>query len=124
MNSDKELYELARKRVERKKKFYTHLNTYLVMTIFFVLLNMFTSPGRWWFIFPVLGWGIGIALEYLNIFGLPGIQPDAEWEKKALEEELRKMNPTKEKPVDPIPEQDDTLELKELKKNYDDKDLV
>jgi hypothetical protein len=124
MNSDKELYELARKRVERKKKFYKHLNTYLVMTIFFVLLNMFTSPGRWWFIFPVLGWGIGIALEYLNIFGLPGIQPDAEWEKKALEEELRKMNPPNEKPVNPVPEQEDTLELKELKKNYDDKDLV
>lgn len=124
MNSDKELIELAKKRVERKKKFYKHLNTYLVMTIFFVLLNMFTSPGRWWFIFPVLGWGIGIALEYLNIFGLPGIQPDAEWEKKALEEELRKMNPPEEKPVKSVPEQDDTLELKELKKNYDDKDLV
>ena len=124
MNSDKELYELAKKRVERKKKFYKHLNTYLVMTIFFVLLNMFTSPGRWWFIFPVLGWGIGIALEYLNIFGLPGIQPDAEWEKKALEEELRKMNPSNEKPANPVPEKEDTLELKELKKNYDDKDLV
>jgi hypothetical protein len=117
MNIDEEHLAQARKRVALKKKFFKHLNTYLVMTIFFVLLNMVTSPGRWWFIFPVLGWGIGIALEYVNLFGLPGIQPDPDWEKKALEEELRKMKAPKEKP-------EDTLELKELRKQYDDKDLV
>lgn len=123
-------YEIARKRVEEKKKFYQHLTTYLTMSAFFVLINLFTSPGRWWFIFPVLGWGVGIVSQYFKVFGPPGLNRDGDWEERALQEELRKMGvPESELPQTP-PEPnvaeagDEPLELKELQKKYDERDLV
>ena len=54
-------YEKARKRVKKKKDFYSHLATYLAMGAFFLALNLLTAPGRWWFYWPMLGWGIGLA---------------------------------------------------------------
>ncbi len=122
-------FQIARQRVEEKKKFYSHLTTYLVMSIFFVLLNLFTSPGRWWFVFPVLGWGIGIVIQYIKAFGPPMLVPGADWEERTLQEELRKLGikerpelPDAHKPLSELP--DDRLDLKELQKRYDEKDLV
>lgn len=118
-------YKIARKMVERKKKFFTHLNTYVVFSIFFMVLNLFISPGRWWFIFPVLGWGIAIILDYIKLFGPIGFRTDAQWEKQALEEELRKLG------VEPTAEEskgedlnEKPLDLKTIEKRYEDKDLV
>lgn len=126
-------YEIARKRVNEKKKFYEHLTTYLIMSIFFMLLNLFTSPGRWWFIFPVLGWGIGIASHYIKTFGLPGLGPDGDWEERAMQEELRKLGvpppeesraPEASKAEEKAEEKGEELDLKELQKRYDERDLV
>jgi hypothetical protein len=123
-NKEDQRYELARKKVERKKKFYANLNIYLAFSIFFFLLNLFTSPGRWWFIFPVLGWGIGIVSDYIKIFGPIGFKTDEDWEKQALEEELRKLgiHPEEDNKTKTEPEQ--SLELKPLQKRYEDRDLV
>ncbi len=124
-------FQIARQRVEEKKKFYSHLTTYLVMSVFFVLLNLFTSPGRWWFVFPVLGWGIGIAIQYIKAFGPPMLAPGADWEARALQEELRKLGIKEESEAPTAHQQqstpdlpDDHLSLKELQKRYDEKDLV
>jgi len=122
-------YEIARKRVEEKKKFYQHLTTYLTMSVFFVLINLFTSPGRWWFIFPVLGWGIGIVSQYFKVFGPPGLNTDGDWEERAMQEELRKLGvPETDEPQTPesdaSPTEEESLELKELQKKYDERDLV
>lgn len=122
-------YEIARKRVGEKKKFYQHLTTYLTMSVFFILINLFTSPGRWWFIFPVLGWGIGIVSQYFKVFGPPGFQTDGDWEERAMQEELRKLG-VEETELPQTPASDTTesgvepLELKELQKRYDERDLV
>jgi hypothetical protein len=121
-------YEKAHKRVQAKKKFYKHLGTYLVMSTFFYILNMLTSPGAWWFYWPMLGWGIGIAMQYVNVFGFPGSglgSPD--WEERELEKEIRRLSP-KEKRKDS--DMDDYLELREVEAkkepqaNYREDDLV
>ncbi|MFN7118636.1 MAG: 2TM domain-containing protein, partial [Saprospiraceae bacterium] len=62
-------YEKARKRVRARKEFYQHLTSYVVMGIFFFLLNAVTSFGAWWFYWPLLGWGIGVLLPYFYVFG-------------------------------------------------------
>lgn len=54
---------------ERKFRFFKHLRTYLAMSIFFVLLNIVTSAGYFWAIYPILGWGLGIVMEYFSLFG-------------------------------------------------------
>ena len=64
-------YELARKRVRAKKDFYQHFWTFIAVSIFFFVLNLFTSPGAWWFHWPILGWGIAIGSHFFSTFG-PG----------------------------------------------------
>ena len=59
---------------EKKREFKRHLRTYLTMSVFFVTLNAFTGFGprgiyTAWFIWPVLGWGIGVALQGLSLYG-------------------------------------------------------
>lgn len=123
-------YEIARKRVKEKKEFYKHLTTYLTMCIFFIGLAFFTKSGGRWVMFPILGWGIGILSHYFKAFGLPGVGPESDWEERAMEEELRRLGvppSPQEKPNPETPPQEETmtpLELKELEKKYDDRDLV
>lgn len=124
---DQRKYEEARRRVKQKKEFYSHLTTFIIMSGFFFLLNAATSMGNWWFHWPVLGWGIGVAFHYFDTFGLVGVGAlDQRWEEESIERELRKIDGY----LDPPKQQDeDTLDLPPLpkknpQKRWDDQDLV
>jgi hypothetical protein len=114
----------ARERVKKKKEFYSHLSTYVVMGIFFFVLNAVTAFGSWWFHWPLLGWGIGVLFHYFDVFGLPGVGDISdEWEAREIEAEMRRMGGSET-------EETDELELKEMqkeraeKKRWDDSELV
>ncbi|WP_282782992.1 2TM domain-containing protein [Phaeodactylibacter xiamenensis] len=114
-------YERARKRVKEKKKFYEHLGSFLIVNIFLFLLNIFTSPSHFWFIYPLLGWGVGLMSHYYQVFGFPGMRGEtADWEQREMEKELRRL--------DSGYHDEDHLELKELdkkpQKKWRDEDLV
>lgn len=47
------------------KSFRTHLIVYLIFNTAFVAINIIFSPGRWWSLFAIMGWGTGVALHYL-----------------------------------------------------------
>ena len=118
------LHRKARKRVDEKRKFYRHLSTYLVMSAFFFVLNLVTRPGDWWFQWPILGWGIGVAMQYFRIFGFPGVGPtDEDWEARELEEEMRRLESGGS-----YSEKDDALDLPEMekppRKAWDEDELV
>jgi hypothetical protein len=119
----------AKKRVKAKKDFYQHLMAYVIVNFFLFALNMVTTPFSWWFHFPLLGWGIGLAFHYVDVFGVPGFNIlNKEWEEREMEHELRKMReddfrkPTNVPP--PKEEKKGELELKELRKNYDESEFV
>ena len=127
MTEDKDYIE-ARKRVKRKKDFYEHFTTYLVISIFLLALNMITSPGRWWWHWPVMGWGMAVLFNYLDVFGIPGVGPmNKEWEKQAIEEELTKIKQQERNGL-PAPEKKEELKLRQLdlekREQWDDGDLV
>ena len=65
---EQQAYLRAIERAKELKKFYAHLGTYLVMSVFFLILNFVTSYGHWWFYWPVLGWGLGVALNAVKVF--------------------------------------------------------
>lgn len=89
---DESRYWEAKKRVKAKKEFYRHLGTYLVMSTFFFLLNAVTSFGNWWFYWPMLGWGLAILFHYVDVFGIPGLDPmSPEWEEKQIREEMKRL---------------------------------
>lgn len=62
-------YEEAKKRVTELKEFYHHIVVYLIVNAILFFINIMTSPGYLWFLWPLLGWGIGIAFHALSVFG-------------------------------------------------------
>jgi 2TM domain len=85
-----EKYRLAKRRVLQRKGFYVHLATYVgVMTLLFVI--DFLDGGKWWFYWPLLGWGIGVAFHALSVFGIAGVW-GTEWEERKIREVMRKMD--------------------------------
>lgn len=52
---------------QRKRKFFEHLRTYLVVNAGLMLLDLVFSGGVW-FYWPLFGWGIGLALDASEAF--------------------------------------------------------
>lgn len=44
----------------RDQGFLVHLIVYLAVNALLFVIDMLTSPGEYWFQWPLLGWGIGI----------------------------------------------------------------
>jgi hypothetical protein len=63
-----ETHEKARKRVEEKMGFYSHLAVYAVVNVVLIIINLSTSGGYYWFKWPLLGWGIGLFFHGMNTF--------------------------------------------------------
>ncbi len=72
----------------KRKKFYEHLGTYLIVNTF--LAGMSLLGGSMWFVFPLLGWGIGVALDAMGAFF-----PDDEKVERGAEKLLRKQKTSK-----------------------------
>jgi len=85
-------YERARKRVEALKGFYTHAAVYVLVNIGLFVINLLAG-GSWWFFWPLIGWGIGLAVHALNVFG-SGPRLGRDWEERKtrefVDEEARK----------------------------------
>lgn len=119
----------AAKRVKEKKDFFSHLISFVSTMVFLVILNMLTSPEYWWFIWPLLGWGIGIVSHYFTVFGFFGMGT-RDWEEREIRKEIAKIKQKELEPdvdEDVLELEDDRLELKDkikLRRNWDDQDLV
>ena len=67
--SEEQIYEQAKKRVEEKRGFFTHLIVYIVVNIILVIIWAFAAGGGFpWFIIVLGGWGIGILFHFLGVF--------------------------------------------------------
>ena len=122
-------YKIAKKRVKKVKDFYNHLGTWLFFAGFFVLLNFLTSKGSFWAIWPIMGWGIGVAMHALSVFGFPGLGKD--WEERMIEQEMDRVDQEdmqRRSQSRQLPEhtgkEEDSMELKEVRKAWKDSDLV
>jgi len=86
---DREIYEKAKKKVEELKDFYAHLLLYLIVNFVLFLINMFTYKGYLWFLWPLLGWGIGILMHALSVLEFPFFFSE-EWKKRMIERIVEK----------------------------------
>ena len=69
-HSDTRLEQLARKRAGAKLGWYIHASVYLLVNLLLVALSV--SSGRHWAVFPLLGWGMGLAVHGAVVFLLTG----------------------------------------------------
>jgi hypothetical protein len=66
---NQELRKLARERLEKKRDFRTHLFMYcLVNAVLVAAWAIVTPDAMFWPIFPILGWGIGVAANAWDVF--------------------------------------------------------
>ena len=56
----------------QRRAFRAHLIPYLAVNTFLILLNLLTSPSRFWAIYPLLGWGLGLALHGWSAYQTEG----------------------------------------------------
>ena len=68
-NPGKDLRALAAEQVEKKQDFKIHVAAYLAVNAFLVVIWAVSSDGGFWPIFPIVGWGIGLALHAWSVFG-------------------------------------------------------
>ena len=87
MNTEENEYQKAKKRVEEIRGFYAHLVSYVLVNSLLFLVNITTSPSVLWFYWPFLGWGIGIVVHAVWVFGL-GHWLGPDWEEKKSKETM------------------------------------
>ena len=101
MGSD-EAYEKAKKKVDAKIGFYIHLAVYIGVNVLLVIINFATIVppetkcnclARYWFIWPLFGWGIGIVFHAAAAFIFSN---GADVKQRMIEKEMKKQAPDKE----------------------------
>ncbi|MBI3785706.1 MAG: 2TM domain-containing protein [Deltaproteobacteria bacterium] len=65
--TDDEVLRKARRRAKAEAGFYMHLMSYLGVLAFLALINIMTTSYPW-FLWPALGWGIGLFSHYMAVF--------------------------------------------------------
>ena len=87
---EQQRYERARAHVKAIKGFYIHATIFVVVNIALFAINVLVG-GVWWFYWPLLGWGIGLGVHALAVFGFGGGGPwGRDWEERKTREMIDK----------------------------------
>lgn len=78
-----------RHRVRQLRGLYVHFVIYLIVMAGIALINWATSPGTWWVIWPIVGWGIGVAAHAVSVI-FEGSLLGPEWEERKVREILER----------------------------------
>ena len=83
--SENAAYARAKKRVEELKGFYGNFSTYCIVIPSLALINYITYWDHKWFIYPMLGWGLGVLFHGVSVFGY-----GKSWEERKIQEIINK----------------------------------
>jgi len=92
-NLENSKYLLAVERVEKLKKFYSSLASFVIVMPFLIFINLSYIPYFQWFWFPLFGWSIGLVSQLLEANNY-NIFLGKNWEEKKIKE---LMNDSKDK---------------------------
>lgn len=93
-NNEYERYQKASKKVKEIKGFYVHLIAYFIVIPILILINLKFSAKHLWFVYPMVGWGVGLLGHGLGVFGTDAFF-SKDWEErkiKQLMDEEKKKN--------------------------------
>jgi hypothetical protein len=86
---ENDAYRRARARVEELKGFYVHLLVFLTVNAGLLAINLLTNRDNLWFYWPLVAWGIGLAIHALAIYGFEGVL-GRDWEERKTAELMRR----------------------------------
>ncbi len=68
MTAMNERREAAIKRIKAKRDFRNHLAIYLVVNTLLVVIWAASGAGYFWPIWPIAGWGVGLAFNAFGVY--------------------------------------------------------
>jgi hypothetical protein len=68
--SPEEIDRLARKRAGAKLGWYSHAAIFVLVNLFLFAISEYGFGHRRWSVFPLLGWGLGLAFHGISVFVL------------------------------------------------------
>lgn len=68
MTTIEERREEAIGRLKAKRDFRTHLVVYVLVNAMLIAIWALSGAGFFWPIFPILGWGVGLALNAYDVY--------------------------------------------------------
>ena len=79
----------ARAYIRDLRAFYRLLGTAVLVIAMTFTINLVVTPGRWWFLWVVFGFGVALAMAGANLL-LKGRFFGAEWEERKVREYLER----------------------------------
>jgi hypothetical protein len=74
--TDEELREQAISQLKKKRDFRSHVFIYLLVNTMLVVIWAVTGADFFWPIFPILGWGIGVAANAWDVYARKPLSED------------------------------------------------
>lgn len=93
--------ELQEFRAYRRRSVLEHLGSYVIVNGFLVILNLLNWHGHLWAIYPILGWGVGLAFHLTECLG-KGDSFDREFARWKRRRERRLSGETADEDEDPL----------------------
>ncbi len=84
---DRLAYDRAMKKFKGIKSFYINLTCYCIVIPILIAVNLYFMPDHIWFYWSVIGWGIGVLIHGISVFG-NGFYGE-KWESQKIEQFLR-----------------------------------
>jgi len=89
-----EEYQAAKRMVEAKLGFKIHAIVYVCVNVLLIIINVaipVPEGGKFfpWFLFPLLGWGLGLLLHYFLVIKTKGKSLET-WKEEKIQEEMEK----------------------------------
>src|SRR5262249_1256472 len=81
--------EEARRFVRRKRIFFFALGIWIALSMMWLFIDLRDGGESWWFYWPMLGAGIGVAILGVVLLGVGGLFGD-DWEQREIDKYLRR----------------------------------
>ena len=86
MSDEDALRRRAERQADVKLGFRTHLFVYVLVNAGLVAINLVTSPGYFWAIWPIVGWGLGLVGHGVAVYHFAG-----DTRERAVQAELQRL---------------------------------
>jgi len=82
---------IAKMRIEEIKSFYVHAGIYAIVNVLLIIINVVNQDEVWWSLWAVLGWGLGLLIHGMCVFG-PVSALMMRWEQRKIAQLMHKDN--------------------------------
>ncbi len=86
--TDEIQYKKASKKARELRDFYINLSLFCFLIPIIIGVNLYFVPEFHWFWFSIMGWGTGLTIQGLMVFGLHTLMK-SDWEERKMKQFLK-----------------------------------